>query len=245
MPARTLPNLGLQAFFDIGEDGWDDEMSSNLLKLSVLTQGGVIDKVSADPVAPVDGDVYIFDETHPTNANAVAIRDAGAWVYVTPAEGWLLYNRAANGFTTFDGVTWGVLNTGGGGGIAEAPSDGEIYGRKDAAWAIVPQVSTSPITEKSGTATLMLAADAGAYLRFTGTSAKTFTVQPDATEALPDNSEWHLRNVGASTLTIVAGSGVTINPPAGGTLVVNEGGTVTLKRVATDEFDLFGQVVAA
>lgn len=118
MPARSLPNLGLQGFFDLGEDGWKDEMDLNLLKLSVLTQGGAIGKVSADPATPADGDVYIFDETHPTNPNAVAIRDAGAWVYVTPAEGWLIYDRATNTYATFNGTVWAALVTGGGGGGA-------------------------------------------------------------------------------------------------------------------------------
>lgn len=115
MPARSLPNLGLQGFFDLGEDGWKDEMDLNLLKLSVLTQGGAISKVSATPGSPANGDVHIFDETHPTNANAVAIRDAGAWVYVNPAEGWLIYNRATNAYETFNGTAWAALATGGSG----------------------------------------------------------------------------------------------------------------------------------
>ena len=29
---RTLPNHGLTAFFALGEDGWDDEMSLNMLR---------------------------------------------------------------------------------------------------------------------------------------------------------------------------------------------------------------------
>lgn len=114
MPARTLPNLGLQGFFDLGEDGWKDEMDLNLLKLSVLAQGGVIDKVAALPGSPTNGDIYLLDETAVANANAIAIRDAGAWVYVTPSEGWLLYNRTANYFERFDGTVWGELATGGG-----------------------------------------------------------------------------------------------------------------------------------
>lgn len=129
MPSRDLPNLALKGFFDLGEDGWDDEISLNLLKLSVLVQATALDKVAADPGAPVDGDVYIFDETHPTQANKVAIRDAGAWVYVTPFEGWLIFNQAAGYYEKFDGAVWAELATGGGGGgISDAPSDGELYG---------------------------------------------------------------------------------------------------------------------
>lgn len=136
MPSRTLPNLGLKAFYDLGEDGWKAEQDLGLLKLSVLTQGGVISKVAATPGAPTEGDVHIFDETHPTNANDVAIYDDATWKYVTPNEGWLLYNRTENYFEIFDGTTWAELATGGG-GLADAPSDGTIYGRQDASWVAV------------------------------------------------------------------------------------------------------------
>jgi hypothetical protein len=223
MPARSLPNLALQAFFDLGEDGWKDEMDLNLLKLSVLTQGGVIAKVAADPGVPVNGDVYIFDETHPSNANAVAIRDNGAWVYVTPAEGWLIYDRTAGVFLTFSGAMWGELPTGGGGAAGPAP-----------------------VITKAGAAENLLNADQGAYARHTAAGAKTLTVRPEATEALTVDGEWNIRNAaGDGNLTIVAGSGVIVNPPASGSLVIPPGGTATLKRVATDVLDLFGQVVAA
>lgn len=119
MPSRALPNLGLQAFFDPGEDGWDDEMSLNLLLLSVLVQGGVMETVSATPGAPADGDVYLFAGDHPTEANKIAIRDAGAWIYVTPLEGWRVYDRTANMLLLFTGANWVEFTSGGGGGAAK------------------------------------------------------------------------------------------------------------------------------
>lgn len=87
--------------------------------------------------------------------------------------------------------------------------------------------------------------DQGNFIRLTGAAAKDIDVDPESTTPLPDNAEWHFRNVGAGDATFVEGSGVTINPPNSGTLVVPQGGTVTLKRVAADEFDLLGQTVAA
>lgn len=90
----------------------------------------------------------------------------------------------------------------------------------------------------------VLAADVNKYIRLTSASAKDIFVQDDATEALPANGEWHFRNVGAGDATF-DDTDVTIHAPAGGTLVVPQGGTVTLKRVATDEFDLFGVTVPA
>lgn len=110
--------------------------------------------------------------------------------------------------------------------------------------ALAPPTS-APVATETGTAANLLAANAGTYTRWTNTAAKTLTVQPDSTEAQEVNSEWHIRNAGAADLTLVEGSGVTINVPNGGTLAVPEGGTVTLKCVDTDEYDLLGQTVAA
>ena len=142
---RALPNLGLQAFFDIGEDDWGDDMSLNLLKMSVLTQGGVLSKVSATPGSPTDGDVYIFDETHGTQPNKIAVRDAGAWVYFTPLEGWLVYNRSANYYESFSGTAWAELATGGVSNFADLgdvdvtttpPTDGQVpvWDSADSKW---------------------------------------------------------------------------------------------------------------
>lgn len=131
MASRELPNVKLKGFWLLGEDNYKDEMDLNLLKLSVLTQGGVNSKVSALPGSPANGDVHILDETvGGGNANKIVIRDAGAWIYVTPALGWMLYNRATTVFQVFSGTEWVAFE----GGLAEAPEDGRIYGRKDAAW---------------------------------------------------------------------------------------------------------------
>lgn len=222
--SRTLPNLGLTAFFALGEDAWDDDMSLNLLRLSVLVQGRALSKVSATPGSPTDGDVHIFDETHPTQANKVAIRDDGTWVYVTPLEGWLLYNLAEGYYEQFSGAAWAEFSTGGGGG-----------GLTTLSTVVATDADNYTISP----------ADKDKYIRLTGVSAKTIDIALEATTALPANGEWHFRNAGAGDATVTPVGGVTVNVPAGGSLVFAEGGTVTLKRVAEDEFDLLGQTVAA
>lgn len=111
---------------------------------------------------------------------------------------------------------------------------------------LVAASTAAPVVTTAGTNHNLIAEDAGTYRRFTSGSAKTLTVEDDATEPLSDNSEYHGRNVGTGDLTIIEGaSSVTINVPFGGTLVVPQGGTFTLKRVAVDEFDLFGVTVPA
>lgn len=93
------------------------------------------------------------------------------------------------------------------------------------------------------TARTLLSADSGTYMRFTNAAAKAVTIEPEATNSIPADTEFHIRNVGAGDLTLTEGAGVTFNAPAGGTLVMSTGMTATLKRVAVDEFDIIGQTV--
>lgn len=97
----------------------------------------------------------------------------------------------------------------------------------------------------TGTAYDLDAADDNNYGRTTNAAAKTITVRPNSTHALPTDSTFYFRNIGAGNLTIVAGGGVTINPPQDGTLVVAQHGTVALRKVGINEYDLIGQVVSA
>lgn len=88
--------------------------------------------------------------------------------------------------------------------------------------------------------------DAGKYQRWTATGAKTLTVRPNSEHPLQDREEFHIRNAAASgDLTISPGAGVTINPPKGGSLVLEPGDTCTLKRISADLFDLFGSTALA
>lgn len=110
MPARTFPNVGLKGGYDQHEGGWGDDQNLNLLKLSALVQGTIISKLSSTPGAPTPPAVYIFDETHPTNPNAVAIFEGPTgeetWTYVDPEAGWLFYNQQDEVYEKFDGTVW-------------------------------------------------------------------------------------------------------------------------------------------
>lgn len=114
MPGVTYPNLGLIAGFDVGENGWGDEMTANMKLLSIVAQGSVIDKVAALPGAPVDGDVVILDETNLDNPNDIAAYIGAAWEYITPQDGWLIYNQTESYYEKFEAGVWAELATGGG-----------------------------------------------------------------------------------------------------------------------------------
>lgn len=117
----------------------------------------------------------------------------------------------------------------------------DILIRRDgSAWAeYVPDTAPAGVQTESGTAYNLDAADAGKYLRFTGADP-VVTVRDEADHALPANAEWHFRFAGSGTLVFLEDTSVTINPPVDGSLEVEPAGTVTLKRVAADTFDLFG-----
>lgn len=180
MTARTLPNLGLKAFFDLGEDGWDDEMNQNILSLSVLTQARVLDLVSATPGSPSDGNVYLFDETHPTQPNRVAVRDNGAWVYLTPATGWLVYDLTAAAYRTFNGLLWEELATG-----SDGVSGPGIVTVTDA---------TYPVVGSEG------------YIVFDRGTAQVITLPV----TVPVGFQFSGHRQGAGSVTFAAGSGATI-----------------------------------
>lgn len=80
--------------------------------------------------------------------------------------------------------------------------------------------------------------DAGSYVRFTATGAKTGTF--DTADGFASPEEYHITNRGASGNLTLSGTGVTLNPPKGGTLVLEPGDTVTVKFVSSSVADVFG-----
>lgn len=85
--------------------------------------------------------------------------------------------------------------------------------------------------------------DAWNYVRPGTTSAITLTVPTNASVAFDVGTEITVRALG--NVTLASASGVTLNAPSGGTLSMTARMTVTLKKVATNEWDVIGQTVAA
>jgi hypothetical protein len=82
---------------------------------------------------------------------------------------------------------------------------------------------------------------AGLYLRFTSDGGKILNVRTQATHALTIGTEFHIRNASLQgNLTITPATGVLINPPVGGSLIIEPSGTVTLKSIHENELDLMG-----
>lgn len=213
MPARTLPNLGLKAGYDPGENGWADDMTLNLLKLSVLSQGYVLSKVAAEPGSPTVGDVHILDETHATHPNEVIVYDGPTgeeeWVYIEPNEGWLVYNQAANYYEKFDGTEWAELATGGGGGSPVAVDDEGVE--------IVAAVARINF-EGDGVIVTDEGGDEVRVLIPGGDSGSTPTVRAANSQSSSANSyviTWPSGTVENDVVFIFAAHGFGITPPTG------------------------------
>lgn len=90
----------------------------------------------------------------------------------------------------------------------------------------------------------LVSGDAEKYVRMNVGSANNLTVPPNSSVAFPTGTQVHVRQAGAGQTTVVAGSGVTINTPE--TLKLRkQQSTATLVKVATDTWELMGDLEAA
>ena len=216
---RTLPGLGLRAYWTVGSNNWDQQHDPDTRKLSVLTQAAVISRTTNLPGSPSNGDIYIVPVGQ-ANENQIAARDNGAWVYYAPNEGFLIHVNDDDEYVKWTGSAWEVLSTGGSGGATEL--------------TIVNKTASYVLTT----------AEAGAYVRMNVASANTLTVPPNASEAFAIGTVIQVRQVGAGQTTIVAGSGVTVN--TGETLKLRgQHSSGALVKVATNEWDLTGDLEVA
>lgn len=108
MASRIVPGIGLHAYWKLGENSWKTGMDENLFRLSLLVQSSVIDVVEVLPETPADGDIYILNAPANTYHNHVAVYDVDLWVYITPFDGWSVFNKANQTNILFTQNEWKV-----------------------------------------------------------------------------------------------------------------------------------------
>lgn len=235
---RALPGLGLFGFWTLGSNGWGTQHSEGIRTLSVLTQPRCKSFLAAVPGSPVDGDIHVL--TSAPNLNAIAVRDAGAWVYLTPGEGFLIYDEGANRYMRFSGTEWLPLlpmptGTGDTGKALLVSADGKSF-----EIGVPPAPTTIPVNNESGSYSLVLG-DAGGYVRIASATAVNLTVPTNAAVPFPVGTVIQLRQAGGGQITVVPGSGVAVNTAE--TLKLRkEGSSASLIKVAADEWDLTGDL---
>lgn len=104
----------------------------------------------------------------------------------------------------------------------------------------------APIVTNSNTSITLALTDAGSYLRLPsdGSSAVTVTVPPNSSVAFSVGAEITIIQTSVAQVTFAAGSGVTINSKNSNLNLAGQYAAATLKKVATDEWDLIGDLEA-
>lgn len=195
------------------------------------------------------------------NTDAVTV---GATTYTMTAEEsaaavWIFYGGTSDCTVTpvYNNLTQGVKKISMLFSTHDITIDGNVFGAvaegsfdaftmQGGIFGVLPLAdgaANSRVFEKNSTTNNLADLINGTYNYFSSASAVTLTVQPNATAAIPDNAEYEIEARGAGGLTIVAGSGVTIIPPKGGSLVLEQGDFVKIKRTNLDEFKLIGTTV--
>lgn len=110
-------------------------------------------------------------------------------------------------------------------------------------YSTVPGLAAAWLTIKriTGMAYTLQASDDGLYLRTTSASAVAITVPPRSVVPFRDGVVIHLRNAGAGQITVVQGTGVTVNTAA--TLKARtQHSSIMLVHIEDDEWDLIGDL---
>lgn len=106
---------------------------------------------------------------------------------------------------------------------------------------VVPELS---INNQTGTSYTFVLSDAGKYVRFSNTGAISVTVPPNSSVAFNVGTQISIRQVSTGQVTVVAGTGVTINSPE--TLKLRkQGSSATLVKVDTNTWDLMGDLATS
>lgn len=242
---RALPGLGLFGFWTLGSNGWGTQHSEGIRTLSVLTQARCKSFLAAVPGSPVDGDIHVL--TAAPNENAIAVRDNGAWVYLTPAEGFLIYDDATNCYYRFNGTSWYPLlpmpSTGDNGKIWAVKSD-------DLGFELISPPTGGGGGGGGGGAATSIKAVTGDYTLINTDLAGGVILRVDSATAVVITVPTGLSNTEPVTIVGVGLGGVTVTPDVGVTMVSADGNTTlrarysgaTLVRDASNSFILIGDL---
>ena len=226
MPPRSLPGLGLQGFWTLGEDNWKDAMDANLLKASFFASPVVKGYVSTLPTANlVDGDAYIINDTstaHLSNRNNIALRDNGAWVFYAPTNGMRVGVAGCRATLLYQGsfpVAWRIAS-GAARVSAFLPGNGFVQGETLLSTSINDRLFWGAQWPAGG---------------FTGVTGVESLLRPNtfsARVAGSTPSEFYLKEDGVRPLTITFAANSTIGVVTGNEIFGVNVGVITLEAGA-------------
>jgi hypothetical protein len=197
MPERTMPGLGLRAFYDPGQRNWGESLSQDLRRLSALVQARATSRTAPLPTTGSPGQIAIVPAAASTNANAVALWDeiagTAAWVFLAPQDGWQIW-------------------------IADEARHVRFT---SGAWVEVPRPGVVAIRTLTATAHTLEAVDLGRIIETTGSSVVTVTIPTEATVPFETGTLINITQIGAGVATIAAAPGVSLNGITGGSVALD------------------------
>jgi hypothetical protein len=181
----------------------------------------VVDRVTAPPGSPTDGDVYLIIATA-TGAfagkeNQLAIRFSTSWIYRT----------------TIEGTTAWVMD-----------EDAE-YRYSGSAWAAATSAAagiTTSVRTVSGTSDTPTIADTNGVIEFTNAGAITLTIPPNASVAFPVGTFIEIHQAGGGAVTPTPDTGVTLQVRTGFSETAGQYAIAAIRKVATNTWRLTGDL---
>ena len=222
MTERTLPGLGLRAFYAPGQRDWGTSVSEDLRRLSALVQPRAISRTTALPVSGEAGDIYIVPAGAADQANALALWDgaagAEAWVYLQPQLGWVVH---------------------------VADEDREVRFTASG-WVALPKPGIVTLRAVAGASYTLALGDLGCLIETTAATPQTLFLPPEASVPLEIGAMVHVTQIGTGATTITATSDVTLNGITAGSVTLDGrwAGAALVKR-ATDAWVIQGALAGA
>lgn len=185
------------------------------------TGGGIKDRdLATPPGSPVDGDAYLVASS-PTgawagNAGKIAMYLGTAWAFVSPIEGMQLYVNDENVRIVYDGSAWSAAGGSSGSSVS--------------------------VTQQAGTSYTFDIGDANSVVEFDNASAITVTIPPNASVAFPVGTFIEIHQIDAGTVTVAAGSGVTLLSRGSLVDLAGQEAVAGIRKVATDTWRLTGDI---
>jgi hypothetical protein len=115
-------------------------------------------------------------------------------------------------------------------------TDVQAYSTKLAA------IAANTVTTDSSTARTAALADADTFIRFTSSSAVTFTIPPNSSVEFPVGTQIEFSQSGSGAVSVAAGAGVTINSRAADLTLAGQYAVAFVKKVATDTWIMNGDL---
>ena len=150
---------------------------------------------------------------------------------------------AAGAFTTLEATSLDSTPIGG-----STPAAGTFTSLAATGDAVIDGTGVAkegiPFIIESNTSRTLALTDTGNYIRCTSSSATTITIPPNSSVSFPTGAEIILFQAGSGQVTISPGGGVTLNSKNGNLKISAQYAAATCKKVATDTWDVIGDLSA-